>query len=166
MSSFKAAEANRINAKKSTGPKSEEGKAVVSQNAVKHGLFSKHVVIENESIEEFNVFKEKLLGDLKPDNSLEELFTEKIIIQAWRLRRAIQIESGLMGGFGGAEDVIQSFVWNLEPLTLLTRYEASIEKSLSKSLYELQRLQTARMRAAVPLPVFADLNGGSFDREG
>jgi hypothetical protein len=37
--------ANRRNAKKSTGPKTVEGKAAVSRNAIKHGLHSSHIVL-------------------------------------------------------------------------------------------------------------------------
>ncbi len=41
--------ANRRNAQKSTGPRTPQGKAAVSQNAVKHGLLAAHVVITSES---------------------------------------------------------------------------------------------------------------------
>jgi len=40
--------ANQQNAQKSTGPQTDEGKAVVSQNAVKHGLFAAETVITVE----------------------------------------------------------------------------------------------------------------------
>jgi len=40
MASTKRNEANRRNAQKSTGPKTAEGKAVVSQNATRHGLLA------------------------------------------------------------------------------------------------------------------------------
>ena len=42
--------ANRNNSRKSTGPKTDEGKAAVSQNAVKHGIFAESVIQgENEA---------------------------------------------------------------------------------------------------------------------
>jgi hypothetical protein len=41
MATEKQINANRKNAQKSTGPKTAEGKAAVSQNAVKHGLFTR-----------------------------------------------------------------------------------------------------------------------------
>ena len=41
--------ANRLNAQKSTGPQTPQGKAVVSQNALKHGLSARRDVIITES---------------------------------------------------------------------------------------------------------------------
>ena len=38
----------------STGPRTEQGKAHSSQNAVKHGLFAKTIFIQGESQEEFD----------------------------------------------------------------------------------------------------------------
>jgi len=44
MSTQKQVKANRKNSKKSTGPKTDQGKAAVSQNAVKHGLFAQSMI--------------------------------------------------------------------------------------------------------------------------
>jgi len=46
--------ANRLNAQKSTGPTTPQGKAVVSQNALKHGLSARHDVITTESQADFH----------------------------------------------------------------------------------------------------------------
>ena len=48
MTSDKQADANRRNARKSTGPKTPEGKAVARLNAVKHGLLSQEVLLPGE----------------------------------------------------------------------------------------------------------------------
>ena len=48
MSTQAQTKANRQNSKKSTGPRTAEGKAVVSKNAVKHGLFAAEAVITGE----------------------------------------------------------------------------------------------------------------------
>src|SRR4030042_6667448 len=47
--------ANRLNAQKSTGPPTPQGKAVVSQNALKHGLSARHDVITTESQADFHL---------------------------------------------------------------------------------------------------------------
>lgn len=53
MATQKQIIANRQNAKCSIGPKTEDGKAVVAKNALKHGIFSKQIVLEEESKKEF-----------------------------------------------------------------------------------------------------------------
>jgi hypothetical protein len=45
MASVAQIQANRSNAQKSTGPRTPQGKATASQNAVKHGLLAEQVVI-------------------------------------------------------------------------------------------------------------------------
>jgi hypothetical protein len=51
MTSEKKAEANRRNALKSTGPKTPEGKAAVSLNALKHALHSQEILLRGEDEE-------------------------------------------------------------------------------------------------------------------
>ncbi len=48
MSTQEQTNANRTNAQSSTGPKTTEGKATSSQNAVTHGFFAKNDVISGE----------------------------------------------------------------------------------------------------------------------
>ena len=49
--SKKQIRANRRNARLSTGPKSVEGKAIASRNALKHGRYSKKWFIDSPTIE-------------------------------------------------------------------------------------------------------------------
>ena len=49
MSTKAQINANQQNAQKSTGPRTAHGKAVVSQNAVKHGLFAAEAVINGKN---------------------------------------------------------------------------------------------------------------------
>ncbi len=58
--------ANRLNAQKSTGPRTPEGKAAVAQNAVKHRLSGRLDVIKGEDQAEFDLHREALLGELAP----------------------------------------------------------------------------------------------------
>jgi hypothetical protein len=53
--------ANRLNAQKSTGPRTPEGKEKVSQNAVTHGLLARAAVLHGEDWEEFTCFREDML---------------------------------------------------------------------------------------------------------
>ncbi|MFC1793907.1 hypothetical protein ACFL3Q_10005, partial [Planctomycetota bacterium] len=58
--------ANRNNSQKSTGPQTVEGKAVVSQNAVKHGLFAAEAVIKGENPAVYEAYHDQFLAEWKP----------------------------------------------------------------------------------------------------
>ena len=86
-------EANRRNSKLSTGPRTAEGKAKVALNALRHGLTGRQVVLPNEDPEEFDTFRAGLLNVLQPHDELEGTLAEKIVVDAWRLRRVVLLES-------------------------------------------------------------------------
>jgi hypothetical protein len=87
--------ANRLNAKRSTGPRTPAGKANVSVNAVKHGLTAREIVLPNEDPNEFDTFRADLLTSLEPQGALESLFADKIVADTWRLRRVVPFEAAL-----------------------------------------------------------------------
>ena len=86
-------EANRRNAKLSTGPRSEGGKAIASQNAIRHGVLSGRLLLEEESKSEFEALFEGLCNSLKPVGALERSLTEKIVINLWRQQRLRRAEN-------------------------------------------------------------------------
>ena len=80
-------EANRRNAEKSTGPRTDAGKARVSRNATRHGLCSTVPVMSDEDRPKF----EELLNDLneehQPDGLTEILLVYKMAVNflnCWR----------------------------------------------------------------------------------
>ena len=83
--------ANRRNSKKSTGPKKRQGKADVSQNAVKHGLFARQTVISSENQDDFCLERDRILSDLVPESPMESMLAERIVILSWRLQRVDQL---------------------------------------------------------------------------
>jgi hypothetical protein len=85
--------ANRANAQKSTGPRTAEGKAVVAQNAVKHGFWAQEVVIKGEDPQEFALYREGMLQELAPAGFVETLLAERIVNLSWRLRRAERMQA-------------------------------------------------------------------------
>lgn len=87
--------ANRQNALRSTGPRTAEGRAIASQNAIKHGLRAETTVIAGENAEEFNQFRQLLLEDLAPDGAMEVFLADRIVAGFWKLRRAGRIETEL-----------------------------------------------------------------------
>ncbi|MFA5252869.1 MAG: hypothetical protein WC454_09845 [Phycisphaerae bacterium] len=80
--------ANRLNAQKSTGPRTTEGKALASQNSVKHGLFAANDVISSESEDDFRLYRQQLLDELAPVSPMESILAERIVTLSWRLKRA------------------------------------------------------------------------------
>jgi hypothetical protein len=84
---------NRNNAQKSTGPASAAGRAVVSQNARTHGLLSRHLIIEGESQEDFNMLLCELVDEFQPVGLVEHALVERVAIAFWRQRRLVQAES-------------------------------------------------------------------------
>ena len=85
--------ANRRNSKKSTGPKKRQGKADVSQNAVKHGLFARQTVISSENQADFCLERDRILSELVPESPMESMLAERIVILSWRLQRIDHIQN-------------------------------------------------------------------------
>jgi len=98
MLTEKQLEANRRNAELSTGPVTDEGKAIVSKNRVSHGLLSRDVVLPGmeqfENVEDFKQLKESLEEYWQPEGVMEESLCEDLAIQWWRMRRLYRHESG------------------------------------------------------------------------
>src|SRR5436190_9135454 len=91
-------EANRRNAAKSTGPRTQIGKRMVAKNALKHGFFSKCLLIPHPDGKEDPTEYQDLYAALRVHyralDFLEELWVEKIAVWSWRLRRLLRCESG------------------------------------------------------------------------
>lgn len=95
MTSDKQVQANRRNARKSTGPKTPEGKDAVRHNALKHGLLSQEALLPNEDEAALKELGESLRAELKPVGEMENLLAERIIASTWRLRRLGRVEAGI-----------------------------------------------------------------------
>ncbi len=173
--------ANRLNAQKSTGPRTPQGKTIASQNALTHRLFAKQILLRDEDPELFEPFCRSLLRELAPVGPLEFLLAERIIASFWRLRRAGQMESAVLNILCSQRDqhdrflkpfdkllqltprnqqeqepatdpspasllgkVVKSDFQNDNIISRLLQYEGRMERSLYKTLCQLQRLQHAR----------------------
>jgi hypothetical protein len=84
---------NQANAQKSTGPKTPKGKAVVSQNAVKHGgLALSPVIAGAEDPAAWEEHRAGVLASLHPEGRLEEVLAERVALSLWRLTRLARAE--------------------------------------------------------------------------
>ena len=92
--SSKQITANQQNAQKSTGPKSDDGKAVSSRNATRHGLLSARLFLPDEKPQEFIVLYEELTTTFTPSGVMEMMLVEKIAVAIWKQRRLVAAETG------------------------------------------------------------------------
>ena len=95
MTSFKQIEANRRNARLSTGPATDEGKRRSRQNAVRHRLTAETVIEALEDAEDYAAFEKAITGDYDAQTAVERELVLRLASLLWRLRRATAIESGL-----------------------------------------------------------------------
>jgi hypothetical protein len=95
MTSLRQIEANRRNARLSTGPVSEEGKRRSRQNAVRHGLTAETVIDALEDAEDYAAFEMAVTADFEADTAVERELVLRLASLLWRLRRATAIECGL-----------------------------------------------------------------------
>ena len=96
MTSEKQRKANRQNAKKSTGPRTEDGKAHTSQNALKHGLLARDAVLPGEDPAVFDRHFRDFEDTIEPQNALEFALVRQIADAEWRLRRLARIETAFL----------------------------------------------------------------------
>ena len=88
--------ANRLNAERSPGPKTPDGKAVASRNAVTHGLTSYSGLLPGEKLEDFSDLRARVFAELAPDSAIEGEVAERIASLLWRLRRVPAFEAALL----------------------------------------------------------------------
>jgi hypothetical protein len=93
MASAAQIEANRLNARKSTGPRTPEGKERASRNALKHGLLAREAVIQGEDPQEYELHRDEMLGELAPIGPVETMLAERVVGLSWRLLRAERLQN-------------------------------------------------------------------------
>ena len=96
MTSLRQIESNRRNAQKSTGPKTSNGKARSSQNAVRHGLTSETVIGPLEDPADYQAFELAVTAGYDAETAVERELVLRLASLLWRLRRATSVETGLL----------------------------------------------------------------------
>jgi len=129
--------ANRQNAERSHGRVTVEGKARVSQNATRFGLFSVANFVGHEEQDIFNQFESGYLAELAPDSSLEQTLAREIIHAAWRLRRCANLE------IAPPDDLTDEELDRLQ--ISIDRARSAAQRTFHRSLKELRRLQSERL---------------------
>jgi len=168
--------ANKANAQKSTGPRTPEGKARVSENALKHGLRSERNTLDLASDVALPIEREEFLAtlaaftqDLQPLGPLETRLVERLAQIDLRLNRAVRMETAhlemhtglLTQSMGsalpigeGAGQTRQNWLTTLAFLkspsatTLIGQYESRLSRDFARTLSQLRQAQ--KLRAQQP----------------
>jgi hypothetical protein len=153
-SSPRKIEANRRNAKKSTGPKTSVGRATSSWNSTRHGLLSKSLPpIYGQGKKQFARLLTTLQQDLDPIGTLEEVLVEKIAQEYWRLGVAAWHE---------AQAFEKESPFTKSTIPVILRYQTTINRQLFQAMNELERLQRLRTGDVVPAPLNLQVLGDSL----
>jgi len=158
MCSPKMRAANRRNALKSTGPKTPQGKARSSQNAISHRLSARATVVLDESVEEFDAFAQGIRDDLRPAGPMEIVLVDRIVHLSWKLRRIPKVEAELfvrpdpsiegMLDPDHADRIAHVMVMDLRnddsTMRRVQEYEARMDRALQATLRELKRLRAMK----------------------
>ena len=180
--------ANRRNAQKSTGPKTEAGKANARFNARRHGLTGQFYCMSAQDQDAYQAFETNLLTDLKPVGHYENQIAISIIQDHWRLNRSRATEFNLYGrGHDQRADAVDAPNENTHAATTMAEtcrddnrifanialYETRIHRIIVKNEKRLEELQSARkaiekaaLQEAEILLRFADSTGETLNNVG
>ncbi len=161
------AEIARHNGALSRGPVTPAGKERSSKNAVKHGIYTRNIVLENESPELYLEMRDKYLSELAPVGERETDLALDIVNARWRLSRLMLIETATIDcAMSRQKEVIETEFERVDEavrtalaftgyngdtrngLALIGRAEGRIHRILQRTTAELERLQTARRQAS------------------
>ena len=93
MATDKQIAANRINALKSTGPRTPEGKFISSLNNLRHEMLARSLLIHGESLERFRALLATFYAHLQPRNPMENALVDSLVQARWRQMRFTSIDS-------------------------------------------------------------------------
>jgi len=149
---------NRANAQLSTGPATEAGKAISSQNATKHGLTGKFKVLASESQSEFDRLLAGLMFSEAPVGDEEAEMVHQMAEAFWLSRRAIRLQNECFAALeSGARDepasLSEAKTQKEEQraahklLALYLRYQTAHDRTFSRYATELRKRRGERARA-------------------
>ena len=147
------------------GPRTTQGKAVSSNNALKHGLTARKTVLPSEDQAEFDKLLASTIEDRKPEGEVERQLATEIASCIWRLDRARRYESLTLNHH--ACELFNSDTEAGRGFDRLQRYAGSIERQLNRAILRLQQLQAERRKQAppatppAPAPKFLTASAGS-----
>jgi len=132
MSTESQFNANRANAQKSCGPKTEAGKAISCRNHLSHGFASNTRFIPGEDPTEFCALLDDLKDEHLPATPTEHILVEKMAHNQWIGLRAMRLQGGFM----------QKMTFHFMPLMM--RYQTAADRAFHKAHTELVKTKKQR----------------------
>jgi len=154
MATPRQIEANRLNAQKSTGPRTLEGKAVSSQNALKSGLDAESQFVTGEDRTHFAELQDEYVARFQPLTPEERFQVDTLLRNEWILRRLFRAEAQLWEYHAIRADrsegvpLGQALMEANEVFRRLTRRITLAERSYKDAFTQLESLQRARRSPA------------------
>jgi hypothetical protein len=161
MATEKQIAANRRNAQKSTGPKSDAGKAKAKFNALKHGMTADIAVLPFEDPNSYDQLREALIDHYQPANACEQMLVDLVVVNYWRLLRVRRVETAAFNlhveaikrGSGKSaaltiddDEAIAAAFGPHDTFRNLERYQSAVERSYFRAVETLRKAQNDRLR--------------------
>lgn len=150
MASQKQIEANRRNARRSTGPRTAAGKAVSKRNAVKHGVLSSNAVSPYEDRERYDALQAQLVSELEPETALECALVERLTNLLWREKRLAEAETEKFTMRNRSADEARfgpsSRTLLLKDQHLIGRYQGMLGRQMRETLQDFHREKEHRLQ--------------------
>ena len=145
MTTSEQISANRENSKLSTGPRTEEGKAVSSRNHLVHGLCSTDPVLPTEDRNQFNELLQQYKSEWSPETTHDQFLVSEMVAAQWKLDRIARIELDM---FAKLDDPAKAFTdkETAAGFTRLERYRTSLERTYHRAARELRAIQKEKLR--------------------
>ena len=145
------AESNRANGQNSTGPKSPEGKAKVSANALKTGFFANVDRLNPQDSPSYLDAVEDLRMGLHPDGPVEEQLIRELAMFRARLLRLESAEYALLcadieTNTGDAREIAAAMLNNADALERLHKAEVHLRRAYNRTWDRLERMQKERLK--------------------
>jgi hypothetical protein len=146
-------QANRLNAQKSTGPRSAEGKAASRFNALKHARDAESLVIPGEDPDALAELTAEYYDQFQPEGPLERYYVDSMINADWLRRRLRRSEAELYRALteGDESETPLGQAWQRDAagpnaLTKLFRQLTALDRNYHRAIAELRQLQATRLR--------------------
>jgi len=131
---------NRENAQHSTGPVSPEGKARSSQNALKHGLSAKAILLPSDDPGAFLRHLDSFLNEYQPQGTTEQELVKTLANNSWHLDRVNRLEEALFTH----QDENLTLDSQMRALNSLSTHRHRLTRGFESALKQLRHLQKER----------------------